>query len=78
MVFCNLKSNDDGVLKYEVGGTPEDLTGTLIVNPDDLSFELEKEPEKTKVYIQHIAAMLAREAKNYRKKTFRNRISYEI
>ena len=60
MVFCDLISSDGTKFIYGIGGSPDDITGILTVDCSDGSFEITKEPEKTKVYIRHIASMLRR------------------
>ena len=63
MIYCKLVSQNNGVLKYAIGGMPDDLSGTLFVDMNDSSFELEKEPEETTVYIGEIKTMLSGESK---------------
>ena len=57
-VFCKLLSVNEKVAVYAIGGSPEDLTGELLVDTEAGTYELLKAPENSKVYDVHIGAML--------------------
>lgn len=78
MVFCNLLSKNDEYLEYAIGGSPNDLSGRLRVNHKDLSYVLITAPEHTKVYGRHIAAMLSRAKRDYKKGIFEEKLAYQI
>jgi len=78
MVHCNLISYDGNTITYAIGGYTDDLTGVLRVNPSEGTYELIKEPEKTKVYDRHISAMLRRAQPAFEAGEIKKRLSYEI
>ena len=78
MVFCNLLSVDGKVALYAMGGTPEDLTGELLVDAENETFEILKEPEKSKVYLTHIGSMLRSNQEEFKKGVFKKRMAHQI
>ena len=78
MVFCNLIEKNGSELLYSIGGRPDDLTGRLSVNTEDGSFEIQAEPENSKVYTRHVSAMLRKAQSDYSAGNFKERLSYEI
>ncbi len=78
MVFCNLLFVDDKKAFYAIGGSPEDLTGELLIDTEAGTYELLKAPENSKVYGVHIGAMLRKYQSLFEKGTFKDRIAYQI
>ena len=46
MVYCELKSKEDNILRYSVGSIISDVTGEIMINTQDMGFEITKQPEK--------------------------------
>ena len=78
MVYCRLISVDDKIIKYLIGGLANDLTGELIVNKSDFSFELVKKPEKSVVFLSHIDSLLRKHRNEFLQGIFKKEIAREI
>ena len=78
MLFCNLLSVDGKKALYAMGGTPEDLTGLLLIDAENETFEILKEPENSKVYLAHIRSMLWYHQEELNNGVFKKRMAYQI
>ena len=78
MVYCDFVSKEDGKVLYSLGGSPKGLTGGLLIDINNKSFDIVKEPRNTKVYVRHITAMIARAWDDLSKGTCPKKLSYEI
>ena len=78
MVYCNLLSAEGSKLIYAIGGSTDDITGKLVINLEDRSYDIIKEPERTKVYARHISSMVGRAWNRFEKGIYPERLSYEI
>ena len=78
MVYCNKIKEDGGVVMYAIGGTVNDISGEMIVDYDNRTFEIVKQPEKSKVYSRHVSAMLQKAFSDYANGEIKERLAYEI
>lgn len=78
MVYCKLINVNENNARYSIGGRIDDMTGILVYDRKDDSFEIEKEPDNSKVYKIHIKSMLCKYIEEFRKGIFKKKIGYEI
>ncbi len=78
MVFCKLKSKTGSTLIYALGGDTNDMTGEVVVNITDMSYEVTRKPEKTTVFDRHIGKMLRLNAKELQEGIAKPKMSYEF
>ncbi len=63
---------------YAIGGLYNDLTGEMIVDYAHQTYEIVKEPEKSRVYKRHISAMLHKAFHDYANGVIKEKLAYEI
>ena len=78
MVYCKLKSQDGHKLKYSVGSIYNDLSGELLFDSKELSYEIIKQPDKGEIYPLFIGKMLRRYIPKFQSGIIPNTMSYEI
>lgn len=78
MVYCDFLSQQDNILTYAIGGLVDDITGKLIVDIDDFSFEVVEKPHNSMVFERHIRAMLYNAMTRLRNGEKIERLAYEI
>lgn len=78
MVYCNLISVDENTIKYAFGGVYTDLTGELVVNRNDYTFNITKSPSSSSVLKNHIDRLLRIHRSEFLKGDFKKSIAYEI
>ncbi len=78
MVYCSFLKVQNKIIRYSLGGYSDDLTGVLVVDMNNKSFYVEKEPEASKVYPRLIGSMLRKYLPELEKGEYPERMSYEI
>ena len=78
MVYCKLIKATEESAKYLMGGSGGDMTGILVYNRKEDSFEGEKEPDESTVYKAHLKSMICKYIEEFRKGIFKEKIGYEI
>ena len=58
MVYCKMISQQDNVIRYAIGALYNDLTGILVLNLNEQSYVIEKQPDQEEVYEHFIDKML--------------------
>ena len=78
MVYCELLEVKDNLLKYLIGGYATDISGVLVIDLNDGSFSIEKEPSESKVYPRLIGSMLRKYSREFEQGNHPVKMSYEI
>ena len=78
MVFCDLLSFDGKKARYAIGGTLEDMTGELVVDLAEGTFELVSPPKESTVYEPHIGSMLRKYQAKNKNEGFAKRMAWQI
>ena len=78
MVYCDYVESRGTKVVYAIGGSTDDITGRLEIDLSDDSFEVTSPPTKSQVYLPHIAAMLRKNLPDFKRGTFKKKMSYEI
>ena len=78
MVYCKLIKREGSLFTYLIGGYVTDITGEMVVDFDHGTFEITKEPERSKVYPRHISTLLSRVRADYERGIVKDRVAYEI
>ena len=78
MVYCKLISVNENIAKYSIGGRVNDMTGVLVYDRKDDSFEIEKESDESTVYKAHFKNMVCKYIEEFRKGIIKDKIGYEI
>ncbi len=79
MVYCDFIKAENNKILYKIGGTVKDITGQLTINSSDgFSFEITKQPDNSKVSPRHIEYMIRNNIRNFKKKLYPEKMSYEI
>ena len=77
MVYCKLINVDKYNARYSIGGRVNDMTGILVYNRKDDSFEIEKEPDNSTLDKSHVKSMICKYIEEFRKGMFKEKIGYE-
>lgn len=78
MVYCRLISQQNNVIRYAIGALYNDLTGILVLNPKEQSYEIEKQPDQEEVYEHFIDKMLRQYQRYFDNGEIPEKMSYEI
>lgn len=78
MVYCRLKSKNDNVAIYGIGGFYDDVSGILRLDRKAKQYEIIKQPKTQKVYEQFVDRMLRRYQEQFEKGVIPEKMSYEI
>ena len=77
MVYCDYKSNTADSVTYAYGGLTSDITGEVVFNFRDGSFDVEKEPTRSSVPIRHLVWMYQNHKNEFIQGIFRPKLSFE-
>ena len=78
MVYCRLISVNNGVAKYSIGSLIDDITGILVVDSNEETYSIEKQPDKRELYMRHVGAMMCKNKDVLSQGIFPEKMSYEI
>ena len=78
LVYCDYKENTKDTVTYSYGGSIDDITGILVFHFIDDIIEIAKEPDVEPAPIRHIKSLYGIQRKNFKKRIFKKKISYEI
>ena len=78
MAYCRLISQIGKKLIYAIGGLYDDITGEIEINTEDLSFSINKEPQKSKIYPALISRMIQKYRSALQGGEIPEKMSYEI
>lgn len=77
MVYCELKSKEDNILRYSVGSIISDVTGEIMINTQDMGFEITKQPDRSEIYPLYIGKLLRKYLPELEKGNAPKKMSYD-
>lgn len=78
MVYCNFIRKEQNQAFYAIGGTVNDITGTIQIDMNNGNYQLLTPPKRTKVYDRHISRMIRLNMDSFSKGICKTKMAYEI
>ncbi len=78
MVYCDFVKANNNILQYSIGGYATDITGVLIIDMNNRSYYVAKEPSESKVYPRLIGSMIRKYIHELESGQYPDKMSYEI
>lgn len=78
VVYCSLISVEGTKLTYALGGYVTDMTGELVVDYKEGTYEVTRKPMRSLARNRHIETMLRKHHAEFQKGIFPEKMSYEI